>query len=63
MLSSKVYEQILKTNPKFVEKVKEKGIRYLRVIADEKNCNNDYQKPWQDIYQAKTREEAEKKLV
>jgi hypothetical protein len=58
--SNRLLRKIEAALPAFVAKLKEKGVRYVRVIQDRANCGGDkYQKSWQDVFHAETREGAE----
>lgn len=58
--SARLLRQIEAALPAFVEQLKAKGVRYVRTIQDRANCGGDkYQKSWQDVFHAETREAAE----
>ena len=58
-----LYEQIKSSNPAFVERLRQRRVRYIRKIADRSKCANTLQRCWQDIFSAETREDAERNAV
>jgi alpha-ketoglutarate-dependent taurine dioxygenase len=58
--SSRLLRKIEAKLPAFVSELKAKGVRYVRVIQDRSNTGGDrYQKSWQEVFHAETREGAE----
>lgn len=51
----------METNPTFVERLKDKQVRYTRLISDKSRCDHRYQRSWQESFATEDRQEAERK--
>lgn len=59
VLSKVLLKNMTESNPDFVARIREKGIRYIRRIEDQATADTDQQRPWQAAYDTTDREEAE----
>lgn len=60
-LSHTLYEKIKSKNPKFIERLEAKKVRYTRIIQSKKLCENTRQRSWQEVFETEDPKEAEKK--
>jgi len=59
--SDVLLSEIEKRNKAFLDQVRQKKVRYVRVLSDKNSCDFRYQKSWQDIYETDSKEEAEQR--
>lgn len=63
VISNLVYEQMLKLNESFVNKLKEVGVKYTRVLPNGDDPTSPIGRGWQSTYGTTNKEEAEKKAL
>jgi alpha-ketoglutarate-dependent taurine dioxygenase len=62
-LSNAVYEAMCKERPLFVEKLKQKGLKYTRVLPEEDDPSSPIGRGWKSTYLTQDKKEAEQLCV
>lgn len=63
VLSNLVYQRMVQLNPSFVNTLKEKGVKYTRVLPNGDDPTSPIGRGWQSTYGTSNKEEAEKKAL